>query len=274
MKKLDFNDLYGQNFTIRFENVLKVFRTCNDNFRQSAPKAHTTLLFLHKCAAKYTLPNGNTLIARDGDTVLIPVGAQYSVQFFHAKSPESYTIEINLQLFDVAGHILCLEGFPFVLDCRNSDCANLFDRINDNSLAYPSALSVVYSDLYQLFHIFTTEHEKNVYSTGAFSSIAKAIDHLRCDDAYSMTIGEMARECNVSESYLRRQFKLYSGMSPAKYVRMRKLMTAKNLLRYSDMSLKEISDRLLFDDASYFCRIFRQETGMTPSQYRKLHNPE
>lgn len=274
MKKLDFKDLYGQNFTIRFENVLKVFRSANDSFRQSVAKAHTTLLFLHKCSARFALPDGSVVIARDGDILLVPVGTQYTVQFFHTKNPESYTIEINLQLFDTAGRILCLSDRPFSLDCKNTECANLFDRINDNSLTYPSALSVVYSDLYQLFHIFTTEHEKNVYSTGAFASIAKAIDHLRCDDAYAMTVGEMARECNVSESYLRRQFKLYSGMSPAKYVRMRRIMTAKNLLRYSDMTLKEISDRLLFDDVSYFCRIFRQETGMTASQYRKLHNPE
>ncbi|MBO7216351.1 MAG: AraC family transcriptional regulator, partial [Clostridia bacterium] len=52
-----------------------------------------------------------------------------------------------------------------------------------------------------------------------------------------MKIADMAKECHVSESYLRRQFKKYSGMSPVAYVRLRKIMAAKNFLQYSDMSM-------------------------------------
>lgn len=271
MKKLPFKDLYGQNFTIQFIHVLKTLPSVTDVYVQSQESICTTLLFLHKCSARYAVSDGTVFIAKHKDVVLIPPGCCYEMQYSNI-SQESYTVAIQLHLLDITGEELSLADQPFIVSTGGTDCANYFDQINDNRIAYPSALSMVYADLYQLFHLFTTEYEKNVYAVGQFSSIAKAIDHLRCDDAYRMSVSEMAQECNVSESYLRRQFKLYSGMSPARYIRTRKIMSAKNLLRYSDLSLKEIAARLAAEDISYFCRIFRQETGMTPSQYRKLHH--
>ena len=84
-----------------------------------------------------------------------------------------------------------------------------------------------------------------------------------------MRISDMARECGVSESFLCRRFRQYSGMSPAQYIRKRKLQAAKNFLQYSDMSLEEIAYRLNYTDAAYFCKVFHRDTGVTPNQYRK-----
>ena len=174
MRKLPFKELYGQNFTIQFVNVLKSFPTHSDVYQQSSPSMCTTLLFLHKCSARYTLSNGTVFTAKDKDVILAPTGRQFDMRYLGI-SEESYTVSIHLHLFDTASHELSLADHPFIVSSGGTDCANFFDKINDNSIAYPSALSMVYADLYQLFHLFTTEYKKNVYAVGQFSSIAKAI---------------------------------------------------------------------------------------------------
>ena len=44
---------------------------------------------------------------------------------------------------------------------------------------------------------------------------------------------------------------------------------AKQLLRFSDKRMDEISSELGFDDANYFSRLFKKVEGMSPSEYRK-----
>lgn len=48
-----------------------------------------------------------------------------------------------------------------------------------------------------------------------------------------------------------------------------KLRVAKNMLEYSDYSCTEIAGYLAFSQDSYFGKVFRQETGLTPTEYRK-----
>jgi AraC-like DNA-binding protein len=47
------------------------------------------------------------------------------------------------------------------------------------------------------------------------------------------------------------------------------ILEAKNLLRYSDDSIKEIVYKLNFQSASVFNKFFKLHTGMSPSEYRK-----
>jgi len=48
-----------------------------------------------------------------------------------------------------------------------------------------------------------------------------------------------------------------------------RIETAKNLLRYSDLSYTDISATLSFSSQSHFIRLFKQYTGMTPAQFRR-----
>ena len=45
--------------------------------------------------------------------------------------------------------------------------------------------------------------------------------------------------------------------------------TAKNMLRYSEMTASAIATSLGFSSQSYFTRVFRERTGFTPSEFRK-----
>lgn len=78
----------------------------------------------------------------------------------------------------------------------------------------------------------------------------------------------VARELNISYSAFRHHFKKYTGLSPQQYFIDLRLHRAKELLRSSSLSIKEIAYRLNFESPEYFATFFRKRTGMRPSQFR------
>lgn len=72
----------------------------------------------------------------------------------------------------------------------------------------------------------------------------------------------------VSSNYLNRLVRLALGQSTKQYIQNRRIEEAKRLLRYTDLPVSNIADRLGFDTASYFVRAFSRQTGTTPLQFR------
>ena len=80
---------------------------------------------------------------------------------------------------------------------------------------------------------------------------------------------EIADRLNISYTKFRRLFKQYTGQSPAQYFINLRIHRAKELLRGTNASIKEISIILHFESAEYFTTMFRSRTGMTPTEFRK-----
>lgn len=74
---------------------------------------------------------------------------------------------------------------------------------------------------------------------------------------------------NISGVYLNEAVKAVTGMSVSAFIRSRVVLGAKRLLAHTSRSVQEIAATLGYDDCSYFARLFRKETGMTPSDFRK-----
>lgn len=84
----------------------------------------------------------------------------------------------------------------------------------------------------------------------------------------NLTIQDIAEELGLSYSNFRKQFKLYTGISPATYQQDLKLQRAKELLTTTNISIKEIAYRLNFDSPDYFSAKFKIKTGRKPSEMR------
>lgn len=85
------------------------------------------------------------------------------------------------------------------------------------------------------------------------------------------TIEEMARHFGYTPAYINRIFKREEGRSPLQYLTVLRVEYAQKLLK-KDIKIKTIAASLGYEDAKYFSKIFKQETGMTPSawiQYNK-----
>lgn len=80
---------------------------------------------------------------------------------------------------------------------------------------------------------------------------------------------EYASCLHVSRVYLNEAVKAVTGMSVGAFIRNHVILNAKRMLVYTDLDVNEIAENLGYEDYSYFSRLFRKETGMTPSEFRK-----
>ena len=84
----------------------------------------------------------------------------------------------------------------------------------------------------------------------------------------SCRIEEMATKFGFSERNLKRRFHMATGVSPNQYLQKVRIAKAKKLLLSTSMSVKEICYQVGYQNDSFFTRAFKNNTGVTPSQWR------
>jgi len=77
----------------------------------------------------------------------------------------------------------------------------------------------------------------------------------------------VAAAVKVHPGYLSALFKAETGISLTQYVRDKKITEAKNMLREADYSVSEIAEMLGFNSLSYFSKVFRQVSALSPREY-------
>ena len=78
-----------------------------------------------------------------------------------------------------------------------------------------------------------------------------------------------AKQMNITPKYLSSVVKEVSGKTAARWIDESVILEAKALLKYSGMSIQEISYHLNFSTQSFFGKYFKQHTGTSPSRYKR-----
>lgn len=86
-----------------------------------------------------------------------------------------------------------------------------------------------------------------------------------------ITINQIAAEVGVHPLHLARTFRRFYNCSPGEYLRKSRIEFASNLLIYSNKTLVEIALFSGFSDQSQFSRSFKQHTGITPADFRRIN---
>lgn len=82
-------------------------------------------------------------------------------------------------------------------------------------------------------------------------------------------VQQYASQLSVSPDYLSKIIRKFLGISCQEYILDKLLLEAKRLLVFTNLSSKEIAYHIHMDDPSYFSRIFKKKTGLTPNEYRE-----
>lgn len=85
-----------------------------------------------------------------------------------------------------------------------------------------------------------------------------------------ITMEQLEKLFHVNKYQLNKDFSRYIGQPPINYQINKKISYAKDLLRYSNQSIKEIALEIGMDNFAYFSRLFKKRTGLSPSVYRKI----
>lgn len=111
--------------------------------------------------------------------------------------------------------------------------------------------------------ILQRDKRKNDY---IFAQILEYVDrHVYRAD---FSIGNMASELGFSQSYLSHLYKAKTGGNMIRLVSDRRIERAKALLRDTELPLREITLQIGYNDTSNFIRKFKQDTGITPGEYK------
>jgi two-component system, response regulator YesN len=99
--------------------------------------------------------------------------------------------------------------------------------------------------------------------------IQKVIEYLVTHYNQPLNINELANSCLTHPSHLSRKFNQETGLSITAYLQKVRINKAKYLLGNETMSIEEIAWLVGYEDSSYFSRVFKKETGLTPSRFMK-----
>ena len=86
-------------------------------------------------------------------------------------------------------------------------------------------------------------------------------------------IVQVSSLAGIPERTLKRRFKAATGSTLIAYLQNLRVEEAKRLLESGQKPVDEISEEAGYSDTSFFRRVFKRLTGLTPSHYRRLFQP-
>lgn len=110
-------------------------------------------------------------------------------------------------------------------------------------------------------------HRTNRYP----KAVTAALDYIYDNLHTRLTLSRLAEAAGLSETYFSRLFKREVGMTVPEYITAKRIEAASNMLRFTDYSVLDISEYLCFGTESYFIKLFKQHTGLTPRAYREKY---
>ena len=155
---------------------------------------------------------------------------------------------------------------PRIYDNKNSliDCVSLnrqrplWDRLESMGI------------IYQLLGRFVKEASPKYISTD--SRIREGIALISGAGSDTPLVNDIARAVHMTPDHFIRLFRKEVGCTPARFAIERKMMQAMLMLASEPIMIKEVAYTLGYDNLSYFTRLFRRHTGMTPRLYRETFN--
>lgn len=149
------------------------------------------------------------------------------------------------------------------------DCCTLQDnyyRALENAETPNEAVSLLHAHCMQLTKLIAANQ-------GLSSLTRKCCKYIQNHVYEELSLTAIAHALRYSESFLSHKFKEETGITVNKYVQDTRIAQSKQLLRQG-YEIVQIAAMLRFSSQSHFSSVFRKNTGITPSCYRKqfLHN--
>jgi transcriptional regulator GlxA family with amidase domain len=101
------------------------------------------------------------------------------------------------------------------------------------------------------------------------AAVLRAQYWVHAQDARAASVAAMAEQARLERRTFLRRFAKATGMTPTAYCRQVRIARARELLEFSNRTVKEIAWEVGYEDASAFARVFQRVTGVSPGGYRK-----
>lgn len=142
----------------------------------------------------------------------------------------------------------------------------IINELKDKKIFSDYLVIMYYAELL----ILLQRHMSETYlPLGANDLLRDAIAFFRKNYEKDIVISEVADHCKISERYLRKLFSSNLNISPLDYLNEIRINKSIELLKHTELSVKEIAFMSGFKSSQYFSRVFKKQTGMTPSEVNR-----
>ena len=222
-----------------------------------------------------------------GDTFVINKGVKHALS--NAKELQFYNICFRTDILaSFMDELMQLPGFRalFVPDKETLTASKSRLRLLGKELEYAESLcadimreyfeaqegfksAVIARLLLLVVHLsrcYTLEQDVFAANSDRISYVGAYIENHFTTD---MSIDFLAEKAGMSTRTFSRAFRQQYQSAPLAYILQLRINRAENLLKHSEKNITDIAYACGFQDSSYFSRMFRKRTGLSPAEYRK-----
>lgn len=142
----------------------------------------------------------------------------------------------------------------------------IVNELEGKNSYYQYLVVMYYVELLVLIYRYMSENYLPICQNDA---LKRAISFIRFNYHKDISINDVAIQADISERYLRSLFSQYLNISPLDYLNQIRINKSIELLRNTELSVKEICFQCGFQSPQYFSRIFKQQTGISPREVAK-----
>ena len=165
-----------------------------------------------------------------------------------------------------------LQSVPVIIISGKVLTRSEIQRLNyPNTIMRPKIGGTI-DDIDQLLHGLTRGDMPNPPHLSSVARIAMA--YIQQQSTQRISREQIANVAGVSESYLTQVFQQELGVTPWVYLTRYRIAHACQLLREKTDSITDIAITVGFDDPGYFSKVFRNEIGLSPREYRNNKNQQ
>ncbi len=110
--------------------------------------------------------------------------------------------------------------------------------------------------------IFKTTHDENIPAV-----LSRALDYINLNYSRPLQLSDVAEKVDISAAYLSNLFSRHLRKSFVDHLTQIRIEKAKKLLKEHTYSIKEISSLVGYQDPNYFSRLFKRQTGVSPTEF-------
>jgi len=170
----------------------------------------------------------------------------------------------------------CLWLFAIIIQISSKNSNNLEPALDTdldviNRLSDAETIDDLRNTAIDLIDVITKNMISSIYD-GNSQIISKAIQFVNSNYMSKINLNMIEKKLHVNASYFSTLFKQEMGISFTQYINNLRIARSCELLVTTNLSIIDISMTTGFDDQSYFTKVFKHETGMTPKQYRSSYS--
>lgn len=187
---------------------------------------------------------------------------------FFLNQKEDYQVLVNEIGMAFSIHFTTYEPIEtesFCAKIANTDeFLRMLELIEKEFLSHQNELKLL-SDFYSFCSYLNATYQKNVFTKNTKLDEAKSYISSHFREKYCLEYA--ARSCNLSRRRFNELFKLHFDITPNRFLIDQKIDFARKMLRTEPVSISQTAACCGFSDIYYFSKLFKKETGMTPSEY-------